>query len=348
MGIARPRLGVLRTATCARRALRCAARMLRMTLLTLLIAAVAAAPAAAHEASLKARRSSRPTPPGRRPSRPRPTPSRRPAPGSAQPVGGFSALIERPHRLPTGRCPTTASAARRTRAPSCCGSTRSTPTADRARRQRRRGDPRRDHPARSRQGDPVPDRQRGHRGPPADRRRLRHRVLPRDRDGTCGSATSSGPFLLHTDATGKVLEAPIPTPGVKSPDYPPTSAARRARRTSTAPAASRAWRSRRDGRTLYPTLEGPLADDDPTDAPRVQVRHPPTAVRRRAHCVYHVRRPELRRSPTSRRWTATASSSLERDNGQGPDAPCTSRRSWSTYARPTPTARWTSARSSTC
>ena len=28
-----------------------------------------------------------------------------------------------------------------------------------------------------------------------------------------------GPFLLHTDLTGRVLEAPIPLPDVKSPDY---------------------------------------------------------------------------------------------------------------------------------
>jgi hypothetical protein len=57
-----------------------------------------------------------------------------------------------------------------------------------------------------------------------------------------------GPFLLHTDATGKVLEPPFPLPGVKSPDYPADSLRRSAAmRTSAARAASRAWRSRPAG-----------------------------------------------------------------------------------------------------
>jgi len=34
-----------------------------------------------------------------------------------------------------------------------------------------------------------------------------------------------GPFLLHTSSTGRVLEAPIPVPGVKSPDNPTLGAA---------------------------------------------------------------------------------------------------------------------------
>lgn len=40
------------------------------------------------------------------------------------------------------------------------------------------------------------------------------------RDGTLWFGEEFGPFLLHTDATGKVLEAPVPLPGVESPDHP--------------------------------------------------------------------------------------------------------------------------------
>ncbi len=39
-------------------------------------------------------------------------------------------------------------------------------------------------------------------------------------DGTLWFGDEFGPFLIHTDATGKVLEAPIPLPGVQSPQNP--------------------------------------------------------------------------------------------------------------------------------
>jgi hypothetical protein len=78
------------------------------------------------------------------------------------------------------------------------------------------------------------------------------------RDGTLWFGEEFGPFLLHTDRTGKVLEAPIPTPGVRSPDYP-----------GIAPDRVNLARSNGfegmalsgDGRKLYPTLEGPLTSD---------------------------------------------------------------------------------------
>jgi glycerophosphoryl diester phosphodiesterase len=73
-----------------------------------------------------------------------------------------------------------------------------------------------------------------------------------------------GPFLLHTDASGKVLEPPIPLPGVKSPDYPIDYPA-------PIPGEPNLARSNGfegmaispDGRTLYPILEGPVGGDDP-------------------------------------------------------------------------------------
>jgi hypothetical protein len=73
-----------------------------------------------------------------------------------------------------------------------------------------------------------------------------------------------GPFLLHTDGDGRVLEAPIPLPDVKSPDYPadfpppfdgPANLA-----------GSNGFEGMalsKDGKTLYPTPEGPVTGDDP-------------------------------------------------------------------------------------
>jgi glycerophosphoryl diester phosphodiesterase len=62
-------------------------------------------------------------------------------------------------------------------------------------------------------------------------------------DGSLWFGDQFGPFLVHTSEKGKVLEAPIPLPGVKSPEirrWPP------ARRPSSPRArASRGSRSRR-------------------------------------------------------------------------------------------------------
>jgi hypothetical protein len=74
-----------------------------------------------------------------------------------------------------------------------------------------------------------------------------------------------GPFLLHTDITGRVLEAPIPLPDVKSPDYPadfPAPFDGPANLASSNGFEGMALSE--DGRKLYPTLEGVVAGDDPT------------------------------------------------------------------------------------
>ena len=42
----------------------------------------------------------------------------------------------------------------------------------------------------------------------------------RDPQGDLWAGDEFGPFLLHADATGRVLEAPIPLPDVKSPENP--------------------------------------------------------------------------------------------------------------------------------
>ena len=79
------------------------------------------------------------------------------------------------------------------------------------------------------------------------------------KDGTLWFGDEFGPFLLHTDATGKVLEAPIPLPGVQSPQNPflpePDAWTIRASRGFEGTALSV------DGKRLYPVLEGALRND---------------------------------------------------------------------------------------
>jgi hypothetical protein len=74
-------------------------------------------------------------------------------------------------------------------------------------------------------------------------------------DGTFWFGDEFGPFLIHTDALGRVLEAPIPLPGVKSPqnpflggDVPNLPGSRGFEGMAIAP----------NGKLLYPMLEGAL------------------------------------------------------------------------------------------
>jgi hypothetical protein len=81
----------------------------------------------------------------------------------------------------------------------------------------------------------------------------------RAKDGSLWFGEEFGPFLLHTDAAGKVLEAPIALPGVQSPQNPflpdPDAWTLRASRGFEGTARSI------DGKTLYPMLEGALRND---------------------------------------------------------------------------------------
>jgi hypothetical protein len=86
-----------------------------------------------------------------------------------------------------------------------------------------------------------------------------------DRRGDLWFGDEFGPFLLHTDASGQVLEAPIPLPDVKSPDYPPDYPAPFDGPANLARSNGfEGMALSRDGDTLYPTLEGPVTGDDPT------------------------------------------------------------------------------------
>ncbi len=79
------------------------------------------------------------------------------------------------------------------------------------------------------------------------------------RDGTLWFGDEFGPFLIHTDRTGKVLEAPIPLPGVQSPDNPAGGTPNLASSNGFEGMALS-----KDGRKLYPALEGPVTGDDAT------------------------------------------------------------------------------------
>jgi hypothetical protein len=78
------------------------------------------------------------------------------------------------------------------------------------------------------------------------------------KDGTLWFGDEFGPFLIHTDATGKVLEAPYPLPGVQSPQNPFLGSG-----TFTLPRSKgfEGMAISPDGGTLYPMLEGALTTD---------------------------------------------------------------------------------------
>lgn len=80
-------------------------------------------------------------------------------------------------------------------------------------------------------------------------------------DGTFWFGEEFGPYLLHTDAAGRLIEAPVPLAGVQSPDNPELAGEPNL-------ASSKGFEGMAqstDGRYLYPVLEGPVAGDDPQD-----------------------------------------------------------------------------------
>ena len=77
-------------------------------------------------------------------------------------------------------------------------------------------------------------------------------------DGTLWFGDEFGPFLIHTDATGKVLEAPFPLPNVMSPQNPFLgSGAFNLPRSK----GFEGHGHQPNGKTLYPMLEGALTTD---------------------------------------------------------------------------------------
>ena len=87
-------------------------------------------------------------------------------------------------------------------------------------------------------------------------------------DGTFWIGDEFGPFLVHTAADGRVLEAPIGVPRVRSPQNPFLNIADRTRSEQPTLAASRGFEGLAispDGTRLYALLEGAVTGDDPQD-----------------------------------------------------------------------------------
>jgi hypothetical protein len=84
--------------------------------------------------------------------------------------------------------------------------------------------------------------------------------ITRTADGTYWIGDEFGPYLLHFDRAGRLLQAPVPLPGVFAPENPDRGAI---------PAnlgSSKGFEGMAqspDGRTLYPLLEGTVAGDAP-------------------------------------------------------------------------------------
>ncbi|WP_053371133.1 esterase-like activity of phytase family protein [Cellulosimicrobium cellulans] len=85
----------------------------------------------------------------------------------------------------------------------------------------------------------------------------------RAQDGTFWIGEEFGPFLLHVDATGVLLAPPVPFPDGKSPANPYLAPGETPRVGSSR--GFEALAGSRDGRYLYPVLEGALVGEDPRD-----------------------------------------------------------------------------------
>lgn len=79
------------------------------------------------------------------------------------------------------------------------------------------------------------------------------------RDGTFWVGEEFGPFLLHFDETGALLDEPVPFPGGKSPGNPYLGAGEAPNVPSSR--GFEALGGSPDGRYLYPIVEGALNDD---------------------------------------------------------------------------------------
>jgi hypothetical protein len=83
--------------------------------------------------------------------------------------------------------------------------------------------------------------------------------IVRDRDGSYWIGDEFGPWLLHVDRAGRVIDAPVELPGVRAPENPAGSPNLGGSKGFEGMASSP------DGRYLYPLLEGTVAGDTPGD-----------------------------------------------------------------------------------
>ena len=84
-------------------------------------------------------------------------------------------------------------------------------------------------------------------------------------DGTFWFGEEFGPFLLHTDRTGRLIEAPIAVPGAVSPQNPTLDVRAGKRPTINGSKGFEGLGISPDRSTLYPLLEGATTGDSPSD-----------------------------------------------------------------------------------
>jgi len=138
-------------------------------------------------------------------------------------------------------------------------------------------------------------------------------------DGTFYFGDEFGPFLLHTDSTGVLLEPPIPLPGVRSPQHPTLGGA-----APTLPRSSgfEGTALTPDGTALLPLLEQPRIGA----APYLDLYRFDLATGRYAHqdpdsAVARIRLSADAVGVTELTWWRDAHFLIiERDAGQGPAA----------------------------
>jgi glycerophosphoryl diester phosphodiesterase len=85
--------------------------------------------------------------------------------------------------------------------------------------------------------------------------------VQRDGSGDLWFGEEFGPFVLHTDSTGKLLDAPFPLAGVKSPQNPTLNPASGEQPNLGASRGFEGMAISPDKSTLYPMLEGSLSTD---------------------------------------------------------------------------------------
>ena len=84
-------------------------------------------------------------------------------------------------------------------------------------------------------------------------------------DGTFWLGEEFGPFLLHVDGNGILLEPPIATPGIKAPQNPTLNVAGGEEPNVATSRGFEGMGISPDRRTLYPLLEGAVGDDSAQD-----------------------------------------------------------------------------------
>ncbi|WP_433052831.1 esterase-like activity of phytase family protein [Dactylosporangium sp. CS-033363] len=136
--------------------------------------------------------------------------------------------------------------------------------------------------------------------------------IQRVKDGSYWIGDEFGPYLLHFDRAGRLLQAPIPLAGVRAPENPAGNP------TINSSKGFEGMAQSPDGRTLYPLLEGTVAGD-PAGALRLNEFDLPKQQYTGKFFTYQLE------DPANAIGDAIAVDSdrflvIERDNGQGATA----------------------------